>query len=117
MPSLHNYSFLFARLTRINLWSTKQKTLPYGLISDPDRVLITALGAGKNGKTNRSHFIFEKGTGKLIDKKIPVKPADRYVAVRTSISLHYRFDSIRCGFVVEANWSDVCLLFVGVARS
>lgn len=59
----------------------KQKSLPYGLISDPERILITALGAGKNGKTGRSHFIFEKGTGKLIDKKIPVKPVDRYVNV------------------------------------
>jgi hypothetical protein len=47
------------------------------LISDPKRELITALGAGEGGKTKRSHFIFEKG-GKLLDKKIPVKPADRY---------------------------------------
>ena len=45
-------------------------------MSDPKRVLITALGAGEGGKTKRSHFIFEKG-GKLVDKKIPVKPADR----------------------------------------
>ncbi|KAG6848496.1 hypothetical protein H0H93_016527 [Arthromyces matolae] len=55
-------------------WQTK-KELPYPLISDPKRVLITALGAGEGGKTKRSHFIFEKG-GKLLDKKIPVKPAD-----------------------------------------
>lgn len=54
-----------------------QKELPYPLISDPKRELITALGAGEGGKTKRSHFIFEKG-GKLLDKKIPVKPADRY---------------------------------------
>ncbi|KAI0717344.1 thioredoxin-like protein [Cerioporus squamosus] len=55
-------------------WQTK-KNLPYPLLSDPQRVLITALGAGEGGKTKRSHFIFEKG-GKLVDKKIPVKPAD-----------------------------------------
>lgn len=53
-----------------------QKELPYPLLSDPKRLLIGALGAAKGGKTNRSHFIFEKG-GKLIDKKNPVKPADR----------------------------------------
>ncbi|EIM83837.1 thioredoxin-like protein [Stereum hirsutum FP-91666 SS1] len=56
-------------------WQSDQK-LPYPLISDPDRILINALGAGEGGKTNRSHFIFEKGTGKLIDKKIPVTPTD-----------------------------------------
>ncbi|KAF8181407.1 thioredoxin-like protein [Mycena galopus ATCC 62051] len=55
-------------------WQTK-KELPYPLLSDRKRVLITALGAGEGGKTKRSHFIFAKG-GKLIDKKIPVKAAD-----------------------------------------
>ncbi|KIM43836.1 hypothetical protein M413DRAFT_389587 [Hebeloma cylindrosporum] len=55
-------------------WQTK-KELPYPLISDPKRILITALGAGEGGKTKRSHFIFEKG-GKLVDKKLPVTPAD-----------------------------------------
>jgi len=55
-------------------WQTK-KELPYPLLSDPKRVLITALGAGEGGKTKRSHFVFEKG-GKLLDKKISVKPAD-----------------------------------------
>ncbi|KAI0746801.1 thioredoxin-like protein [Daedaleopsis nitida] len=55
-------------------WQIK-KELPYPLLSDPKRVLITALGAGEGGKTKRSHFIFEKG-GKLVDKKVPVKPAD-----------------------------------------
>lgn len=58
-------------------WQTK-KQLPYQLLSDPKRVLIGALGAGEGNKTKRSHFVFEKG-GKLIDKKIPVKPADRCV--------------------------------------
>ncbi|PIL27548.1 hypothetical protein GSI_10699 [Ganoderma sinense ZZ0214-1] len=55
-------------------WQTK-KELPYPLLSDPKRVLITALGAGEGGKTKRSHFIFEKG-GKLLEKKLPVKPVD-----------------------------------------
>lgn len=55
-------------------WQTK-KELPYPLISDPKRTLIAALGASEGGKTKRSHFIFEKG-GKLIDKKMPVKPAE-----------------------------------------
>ncbi|KAF6760632.1 thioredoxin-like protein [Ephemerocybe angulata] len=55
-------------------WQLK-KELPYPLLSDPKRILITALGAAEGGKTKRSHFIFAKG-GKLLDKKIPVKPAD-----------------------------------------
>ncbi|KAJ7930885.1 AhpC-TSA-domain-containing protein [Mycena leptocephala] len=55
-------------------WQTKHE-LPYPLLSDHKRELITALGAGEGGKTQRSHFIFAKG-GKLIDKKIPVKAAD-----------------------------------------
>ncbi|TFK18853.1 AhpC-TSA-domain-containing protein [Coprinopsis marcescibilis] len=55
-------------------WQTK-KELPYSLISDPKRVLITALGAGEGGKTKRSHFIFGKG-GKLLHKQIPVKPVE-----------------------------------------
>lgn len=55
-----------------------QKELSYSLISDPNRILISALGAGEGGKTKRSHFIFEQG-GKLVDKKVPVKPADRCV--------------------------------------
>ncbi|KJA22575.1 hypothetical protein HYPSUDRAFT_40968 [Hypholoma sublateritium FD-334 SS-4] len=55
-------------------WQTK-KELPYPLISDPKRILIAALGAGDGGKTKRSHFIFEKG-GKLVEKKLPVSPAD-----------------------------------------
>jgi len=61
-------------------WQGK-KSLPYSLLSDPKRVLIKALGAGKNNKTARSHFIFEKSAegasgGKLLDKKMPVKPVD-----------------------------------------
>ena len=60
----------------VQSYDAVQKELPYPLLSDPKRVLITALGAGEGGKTKRSHFIFEKG-GKLVDKKIPVKPAER----------------------------------------
>ncbi|KAF7324496.1 AhpC-TSA-domain-containing protein [Mycena kentingensis (nom. inval.)] len=55
-------------------WQTK-KELPYPLLSDPKRTLITVLGAGEGGKTKRSHFVFAKG-GKLLEKKIPVKAAD-----------------------------------------
>jgi thioredoxin-dependent peroxiredoxin len=52
-------------------------------LSDPDRVLIAALGAAdaKSGKTKRGHFIFAKG-GKLVEKKLPVSPGDRYVIVK-----------------------------------
>ncbi|KAJ3835824.1 thioredoxin-like protein [Lentinula raphanica] len=62
-------------------WQEK-KSLPYGLISDPDRKLISALGANDKGKTKRSHFVFAKaeegaeGKGKLIDKHIGVKPVE-----------------------------------------
>jgi peroxiredoxin Q/BCP len=59
-----------------NHLQTLKKELPYSLISDPKRQLIATLGAGKGGKTARSHFIFEKG-GKLVDKKMPVKPEAR----------------------------------------
>jgi len=55
-------------------WQGKHN-LPYPLLSDRKRTLISALGAGEGGKTKRSHFIFEKG-GKLVEKKVPVKPAD-----------------------------------------
>ena len=55
-----------------------QKELPYPLISDPNRLLIAALGAKENGKTKRSHFIFEKG-GKLVDKRNPVTPTERCI--------------------------------------
>jgi len=55
-------------------WQTK-KELPYPLLSDPKRILIGALGAADGAKTKRSHFVFGQG-GKLLDKKMPVKPAD-----------------------------------------
>lgn len=57
-----------------------KKQLPYQLLSDPQRGLIGALGAADGNKTKRSHFVFEKG-GQLLDMKMPVKPADRYVAL------------------------------------
>lgn len=62
--------------------SCVQKEFQYSLLSDPDRVFVTALGAKdlKAGKTKRGHFIFAKG-GKLVDKKLPVSSAERY-AVR-----------------------------------
>jgi peroxiredoxin Q/BCP len=58
-------------------WQSK-KELPYTLISDPERQLVKALGAHAPIKspTKRSHFIFEKGTGKLIEKQLGVKPAE-----------------------------------------
>ncbi|KDQ16818.1 hypothetical protein BOTBODRAFT_106548 [Botryobasidium botryosum FD-172 SS1] len=59
-------------------WQTKNN-LPYSLLSDPKRVLIKALGASSGKTTKRSHFVFEKGTGKLVEQKIGVKPADRFV--------------------------------------
>ena len=60
-----------------------QKEFPYPLLSDPDRVLVAALGAkNPQGKTKRGHFIFAKG-GKLVERKLPVSPGDRYVIVRS----------------------------------
>ncbi|SJL14453.1 uncharacterized protein ARMOST_17910 [Armillaria ostoyae] len=56
-------------------WKDK-KSLPYNLISDPKRAFISALGAGTT-KTSRSHFVFAKG-GVMIDKRMPVKPADSF---------------------------------------
>ncbi|KAI0277048.1 thioredoxin-like protein [Russula aff. rugulosa BPL654] len=57
-------------------WQLK-KEFPYPLLSDPDRVLIAALGAkdAGSGRTKRGHFIFAKG-GKLVEKKLPVSPGD-----------------------------------------
>ncbi|KAK8865863.1 hypothetical protein IAR55_001011 [Kwoniella newhampshirensis] len=56
-------------------WITK-KELNYKLLCDPESKLIKRLGAfvlPKNVK--RSHFIFEKETGKLVDIALGVKPA------------------------------------------
>lgn len=64
----------------LKMTSVLQKELPYPLLSDPKRTLIGALGAADGAKTKRSHFVFSKG-GKLLDKKMPVKPVDRYVVI------------------------------------
>ena len=42
-------------------------------------VEVLTLNRPKPFSIKRSHFIFEKGTGKLVDKKVGVKPADEYV--------------------------------------
>lgn len=85
--SLFRYSTVASDLTG-SFSSTVQKELPYPLLSDRKRILITALGAADGTRTKRSHFIFDKGTGKLLDKKLPVKPADRYVAVIVPFGFH-----------------------------
>ncbi|PAV17721.1 peroxiredoxin Q [Pyrrhoderma noxium] len=56
-----------------NKWKTK-KSLPYALLSDPERTLIGQLTGG-TGKTARSHFVFN-AQGRLVEKRNPVKPAD-----------------------------------------
>lgn len=81
-----NGSLRYGNRNKHRLWETLtcdiQKEFPYPLLSDPDRVLVAALGAkdAKTGKTKRAHFIFAKG-GKLVEKKLPVSPGDRYVIV------------------------------------
>lgn len=50
------------------------------MLSDPKRVFIEQLGAKGGNGTTRSHFIFEKGTGKLLHAQISVKPDDRCVS-------------------------------------
>jgi hypothetical protein len=47
------------------------------MLSDPKRVFIEQLGVKNGSSTARSHFIFEKGTGKLLQAQINVKPDDR----------------------------------------
>ncbi|EPX75358.1 thioredoxin peroxidase [Schizosaccharomyces octosporus yFS286] len=57
-------------------FQTKQN-FPYDLLSDPEGVLIERLGAKKpDGKLFRSHWIFEKGTGKCLVKEIEISPLD-----------------------------------------
>lgn len=58
-------------------WQAKNN-LGYSLISDPKREFIHALGAKSGNSTKRSHFVFEKDTGKLLEATIGVKPDDRY---------------------------------------
>ncbi|KAG7580019.1 hypothetical protein FFLO_00227 [Filobasidium floriforme] len=55
----------------------KEKKFGYPLLSDPQSELIKKLGAFASPKnTVRAHFIFEKGTGKLLQGKLKVKPAE-----------------------------------------
>jgi len=69
-------------------WQDK-KELPYPLLSDPKRTFIKSLGSFKPPKsTTRSHFIFEKGTGKLIEKKSSVKPAESAKSALEFIKKH-----------------------------
>lgn len=80
--SLRHGNYDECRQQRGTLTSPIQKEFPYPLLSDPDRVLIAALGAkdAGSGKTKRAHFIFAKG-GKLVKKELPVSPGNRYVIV------------------------------------
>jgi len=69
-------------------WKTAQ-SLPYPLLSDPKHALIKLLGASAAGhKTKRSHFVFEKGSGKLILKSLGVKPDDSPKQVATFLEGH-----------------------------
>ncbi|WVR05814.1 hypothetical protein IAU60_002839 [Kwoniella sp. DSM 27419] len=57
-------------------WINK-KELTYKLLCDPESKFIKRLGAFvAPNNTKRSHFIFEKGSGKLVDIALGVKPAD-----------------------------------------
>ncbi|KAH9177704.1 peroxiredoxin Q [Lactarius sanguifluus] len=62
---------------QLKVWDTTILNSRTHCCPDPDRVFVAALGAKdpKTGKTKRGHFIFAKG-GKLVDKKLPVSPAD-----------------------------------------
>ena len=67
-----------------------QHNLPYSMLSDPKRVLIEHLGAKTvNNTTTRSHFVFEKGTGKLLEARISVKPEDRCAAPFLQLVFQY----------------------------
>lgn len=70
-------------------WSTKQ-SFNYSLLSDTSAELIKKLGAFAAPKnTVRSHFIFEKGTGKLLEAKTKVKPAEDAANCLTFIRNHH----------------------------
>ncbi|EEB07430.1 thioredoxin peroxidase [Schizosaccharomyces japonicus yFS275] len=57
-------------------FKTKQN-FPFHLLSDREGTLIQALGARKpDGKLFRSHWVFERGTGKCLKKCIGVKPLE-----------------------------------------
>jgi len=54
-------------------WQSKNN-LGYSLLSDSKMEFIKVLGAQSGTSTKRSHFVFEKGTGKLLVASIGVKP-------------------------------------------
>ncbi|CAD6586104.1 MAG: hypothetical protein TREMPRED_004334, partial [Tremellales sp. Tagirdzhanova-0007] len=57
-------------------WITKRE-LNYKLLCDPESKLIKRLGAFvQPNNTKRSHFIFEKGSGKLVDVQMGVTAAE-----------------------------------------
>lgn len=62
-----------------------QHNLPYSMLSDPRRVFIEQLGAKNGNSTTRSHFIFERGTGKLLQAQISVKADDRYASASAQL--------------------------------
>jgi hypothetical protein len=68
-----------------------QFTLPYSMLSDPKRVLIERLGVKnvEKNSTTRSHFVFEKGTGKLLDAQIGIKADERCVKSSRCILTHH----------------------------
>ncbi|WWC66419.1 uncharacterized protein I206_100321 [Kwoniella pini CBS 10737] len=71
-------------------WINK-KNLTYKLLCDPESKLIKRLGAFvQPNNTKRSHFIFEKGTGKLVDIALGVKPADDPTNVLKFLDKHHK---------------------------
>ncbi|RSH81956.1 uncharacterized protein EHS24_008155 [Apiotrichum porosum] len=70
-------------------WIDK-KDLNYKLLCDPESKLIKKLGAFVlPNNTKRSHFIFEKGSGKLVDIALGVKPADDPTSVLKFLKNHH----------------------------
>jgi peroxiredoxin Q/BCP len=64
----------------------KSKELSYNLLSDPSQALIKVLGGSQGAKkVQRSHFILEKGTGKLLLASLGVKPAESAKACLATI--------------------------------
>ncbi|WVQ62282.1 uncharacterized protein L199_000421 [Kwoniella botswanensis] len=71
-------------------WINK-KELTYKLLCDPESKFIKRLGAFvQPNNTKRSHFIFEKGTGKLVDIALGVKPADDPTNVLKFLEKHHK---------------------------
>ncbi|KAJ9103238.1 hypothetical protein QFC21_002661 [Naganishia friedmannii] len=71
-------------------WATT-KEFKYNLLADTKHDLLKQLGAFVPPKNiKRSHFIFEKGTGKLIEKKLGVKPAEDTKNALSFIQSHHK---------------------------